>query len=63
MAPKPSKSHTAIGIRKEAGGWVLVELTYLDNKIIKEKLSVPDYRDITLEKFMRATSIFWGLDE
>lgn len=66
MANPPKKrpdSYIAYGVRKEPGGHVLVELKYKDGKIIKETLSEPDFRDITLEKFMRAVGIFWGLDE
>ena len=49
----------AFSVKQVPGGWVMVEYHLKDGKVIKEKQTEPDYRDMALENFSRATSIFW----
>lgn len=56
------KPDLAFGVKKVPGGWTMVEYHLLDGKVVKEKQSEPDYRDMALEKFVRETSVFWLSD-
>lgn len=62
MSNKKPKPDRAFCVKKVAGGWVLAEYLIQDGKVIKEKQSEPDFRDIALENFQRTTTCFW-LDE
>jgi len=61
---KPVKAtERAFGVKQVSGGWTMVEYTIQDGKVIKEKRTEPDYRDMALEQFVRATTIFWLPEE
>jgi hypothetical protein len=53
----------AFGVKKVPGGWTMVSYEILDGKVVKEKRTEPDYRDMALESFVRATTIFWLPEE
>lgn len=53
------KFDIAFGVKRVSGGWTLVEYHIRDGKIIKQTQTEPDFRDLTLEQFVRRSTVFW----
>jgi len=60
MQTGKARQERAIGLRKTAAGWSVVEYQILGGKVVKEKVSEPDVRAIALEKLDRDMAIFWS---
>jgi hypothetical protein len=56
---EPAAPMIAFGMRKNAIGWMTVELHIQDGKIVKEIESEPDFRSIALEKYRKLISHYW----
>lgn len=59
MSKSAKTFERAFGVKKVPGGWTMAEFHIQDGKVIKEIQTEPDYRDIALEHFIRATTVFW----
>ena len=65
-ATKKPEVEKLFGVKRTKAGWVMVEVHLQPAtdkeaaKVVKYKTTEPDFRDIALEHFNRASYVFWS---